>query len=93
MKNETTSKRVKSIAGRILNDPNSTKDERSVAASALTQAADKTTMCYETEDLRELVIEFLATADIPEEWRQKLEKAVGQNIAPASAEGGDDLGL
>ncbi|MHB1316189.1 MAG: hypothetical protein ACYCX2_12060 [Christensenellales bacterium] len=35
--NETTSARVASKAGKILGNPKSTKAERSVAASALTQ--------------------------------------------------------
>jgi hypothetical protein len=52
-----------------------------------------TTVTESVSSLHRVVREMLATADIPEEWRQKLEKAVGQNIAPASAEGGDDLGL
>jgi hypothetical protein len=96
-KNETTSKRIASIAARGMKNPASlTLDEiKRVCGSANTQAPDKTTMCYETADLRELVIELLATVDIPEEWRQRLEKAVGHNVVPAppSAEGGDDLGL
>jgi hypothetical protein len=40
-KNEKTSKAVASRAGKILRDPTSTKAEKSVAASALTQAPDK----------------------------------------------------
>jgi hypothetical protein len=40
-KNEKTSAKVASKAGKILSDPNSTKKEKSVAASALTQARDK----------------------------------------------------
>jgi len=39
--NEKTSKKVASKASKILKDPNSSKDRKSVAASALTQAADK----------------------------------------------------
>lgn len=39
--NEKTSKKVASQAAKILNDPKSTKAEKSVAASALTQAPDK----------------------------------------------------
>ena len=40
-KNEKTSSRVASKAGKILSNPKSTKAEKSVAASALTQARDK----------------------------------------------------
>ena len=40
-KNERTSAKVASKAGRVLQDPKSTKREKSVAASALTQARDK----------------------------------------------------
>ncbi|MFC2018561.1 hypothetical protein ACFLU4_01220 [Chloroflexota bacterium] len=40
-RNEQTSPRVASKAGRILSDPKSTKREKSVAASALTQARNK----------------------------------------------------
>ena len=40
-KNEKTGKTVASKAAKILSDPKSTKSEKSVAASALTQAADK----------------------------------------------------
>ena len=40
-KNERTSQKVASKAGRVLSDPNSTKREKSVAASALTQVRDK----------------------------------------------------
>lgn len=40
-KNEKTSKGVASKAAKILSDPKSTKREKSVAASALTQAGDK----------------------------------------------------
>ena len=40
-KNEKTSKAVASKASKILKDPKSTKAEKSVAGSALTQAADK----------------------------------------------------
>lgn len=39
-KNEKTSKSVASKASKILSDPKSTKAMKSVAASALTQAAD-----------------------------------------------------
>ena len=39
--NQKTSKKVASQAAKILNDPKSTKAEKSVAASALTQAPDK----------------------------------------------------
>jgi len=39
--NEKTSKKVASKASKILKDPNSSKEQKSVAASALTQAADK----------------------------------------------------
>jgi hypothetical protein len=39
-KNERTSKAVASKAAKILRDPKSTKAEKSVAASALTQAPD-----------------------------------------------------
>ena len=40
-RNEQTSPRVASKAGKVLSDPHSTKREKSVAASALTQARDK----------------------------------------------------
>ena len=40
-KNEQTSPRVASDAGKTLRDPHSTPRERSIAASALTQARDK----------------------------------------------------
>jgi hypothetical protein len=40
-RNEKTSKSVASKAGRILRDPKSTKAEKSVAGSALTQRADR----------------------------------------------------
>ena len=40
-KNEKTSKTVASKASAILKNPKSTKAEKSVAASALTQAKDK----------------------------------------------------
>lgn len=40
-KNEQTSKSVASKAAKILRNPKSTKAQKSVAASALTQAADK----------------------------------------------------
>ncbi len=40
-KSEKTSPKVASKASKILSDPNSSKKEKSVAASALTQAKDK----------------------------------------------------
>jgi hypothetical protein len=40
-RNEKTSKTVASKASKILSDPKSTKAQKSVAASALTQAPDK----------------------------------------------------
>jgi len=40
-RNEHTSVRVASKAGRVLQNPASTKRERSIAASALTQARNK----------------------------------------------------
>lgn len=40
-KNEKTSKTVASKAAKILSDPRSSKAAKSVAASALTQAADR----------------------------------------------------
>lgn len=40
-KNERTSASVASKASKILSDPKSTKAEKSVAASALSQAPDK----------------------------------------------------
>jgi hypothetical protein len=40
-KNEKTSKKVASKASKVLRDPKSTKIEKSVAASALTQAPNK----------------------------------------------------
>ena len=39
--NEKTSKSVASKASKILKDPKSSNDQKSVAASALTQTADK----------------------------------------------------
>ncbi len=39
--NEQTSPRVASKAGKILSNPKSTKTEKSIAASALTQARNK----------------------------------------------------
>lgn len=39
--NETTSPKVASKASRILRDPKASKDEKSVAGSALTQAKNK----------------------------------------------------
>jgi hypothetical protein len=40
-KNEKTSKSVASKAAKVLSNPKSTKAEKSVAASALSQAPDK----------------------------------------------------
>lgn len=40
-RHEYTSPKVASKAGKILSDPKSTKREKSVAASALTQARDR----------------------------------------------------
>jgi hypothetical protein len=40
-KNERTSKKVASKASKVLSNPKSTKAQKSVAASALTQAPDK----------------------------------------------------
>lgn len=40
-KHEYTSKRVASKAGKVLRDPKSSKKDKSIAASALTQARDK----------------------------------------------------
>jgi len=40
-KNEKTSKKVASKASEILRNPKSTKEQKSVAGSALTQAANK----------------------------------------------------
>jgi len=40
-RNEQTSPKVASKAGKTLSDPNSTKRQKSIAASALTQARDK----------------------------------------------------
>lgn len=40
-KNEKTSAKVATQASKVLRDPKSTKQEKSVAASALTQAKDK----------------------------------------------------
>ncbi len=40
-KNEKTSAKVASIASKLLNDPKTAKAVKSVAASALTQVADK----------------------------------------------------
>lgn len=39
--NEHTSTRVASQAAKVLRDPNSTKSEKSIAGSALTQARNK----------------------------------------------------
>ena len=39
--NETTSSKVASKAGKLLSDPKSSKAVKSVAASALTQSANK----------------------------------------------------
>jgi hypothetical protein len=41
-KNEQTSKSVAAKASKILSDPKSTKAMKSIAASALTQAPDRT---------------------------------------------------
>jgi hypothetical protein len=38
---ETTSRKAASAAGRVLNDPKSSKDAKSAAASALTQRPGK----------------------------------------------------
>lgn len=40
-KNEKTSKKLASAAAKLLNDPDSPAEVKSVAASALTQAADR----------------------------------------------------
>lgn len=40
-RNEQTSSKVASKAGKVLRDPNSTARQKSIAASALTQARDK----------------------------------------------------
>jgi hypothetical protein len=40
-KNEQTSARVASIAGKTLRDPNASAREKTIAATALTQARDK----------------------------------------------------
>lgn len=40
-KNEQTSSKVASQAGRVLQNPNSTKEQKAIAASALTQARNK----------------------------------------------------
>lgn len=40
-KNEKTSKNIATKASKILKDKNSTKNDKSVAGSALTQAPDK----------------------------------------------------
>lgn len=40
-RNEQTSPKVASKAGKVLSDPHSTKREKSIAASALTQARNK----------------------------------------------------
>ncbi len=40
-RNEQTSPKVASRAGKVLSDPKSTKREKSVAGSALTQARNK----------------------------------------------------
>jgi len=41
-RNEHTSPRIASRASRILSNPSSTKQQKSIAASALTQARNKT---------------------------------------------------
>ena len=40
-KNEQTSKKAAAAASKVLKNPTSTKDEKTVGASALTQAPDK----------------------------------------------------
>jgi hypothetical protein len=40
-KNETTSRRVASVAAKVLRNPSSTKSEKAAAASALTQVKDR----------------------------------------------------
>ena len=40
-KNEHTSKKVATAASKVLSNPKSSKDAKTAAASALTQAADK----------------------------------------------------
>lgn len=40
-KNERTSKEVAKLASKLLKNPNTSKDVKSVAASALTQTVDK----------------------------------------------------
>lgn len=40
-KNEKTSAKIASTAGKLLGDPKTPKDVKRVAASALTQASDK----------------------------------------------------
>ncbi|MFO1429859.1 MAG: hypothetical protein U1F76_06925 [Candidatus Competibacteraceae bacterium] len=42
-RNERTSRRVAAMAGKVLRDPDASSEERSLAASALTQAPDKPT--------------------------------------------------
>ncbi len=49
MKNEQTSEEIASAAAKIMRDPNATKEEKSVAASALTQAPDKPDFETETD--------------------------------------------
>ena len=41
-KNEHTSKKVAATASKVLSDPTSSKAMKSIAASALTQASDRT---------------------------------------------------
>ncbi len=41
VKNEKTSKKVASTAGKVLRDPKASKEEKSIAGSTLTQAPDK----------------------------------------------------
>lgn len=62
--NEKTSKKTASKAGRILRDPNSTPDERSVAASALTQVgeSENPALSLLADHVRELLI-FVRKSD------------------------------
>ena len=63
-KSERTSKKVASTAAKLLNDPNSSADVKSVAASALTQAEDFAAPEPDTQKFNLLVgVNFRADGD------------------------------
>jgi hypothetical protein len=70
MKNRKTSEKAASAAGRVLQDENSTPDEKSAAASALAQAGDET--ISPAADLIRHVREALV--DMPDHWREVFTK-------------------